>query len=64
MAAKHVPPLGAPDAFESLAQRRFLLFYPVSILTIRNHWSRIMIYGKAGRQAGASYESFAANARP
>jgi hypothetical protein len=51
------PPLFIPwTGFESVEKRTFL-FFPYYVLTIREHWVRIILYAWTGRSAKEAYDS-------
>jgi hypothetical protein len=50
------PPLYFPwTDVESVVEKRFLFLFPYTVVTIRNHWPRISLWGGAGKAVMSSY---------
>lgn len=50
------PPLYFPwSDVESVVEKRFLFLFPHAVVTIRNHWPRISLWGGVGKAVMRSY---------
>ena len=52
------PPFYLPwSDVESVVEKRFLFLFPYTVITVKDHWPRISLWGRAGKAVVESYGS-------